>query len=105
MGSSSTGTVFGKKEPRVVRVNQYRLAADPAGYLVICENDDAPGVVGNLGVAIGEAGVNIARISLARADDRSSAFCLLNVDSPATPELLERLRKLPHVRSVRAARL
>ncbi|HZZ83423.1 MAG TPA: phosphoglycerate dehydrogenase [Anaeromyxobacteraceae bacterium] len=100
-----SGTVFGRKEPRVVRVNQFRLAAEPEGHLVICENEDAPGVVGNLGVTIGAAGVNIARIALARADDRSSAFCLLNVDAPATPELLERLRKLPHVRSVRAARL
>ncbi|BDG08091.1 phosphoglycerate dehydrogenase [Anaeromyxobacter paludicola] len=100
-----SGTVFGRKEPRVVRVNQFRLAAEPEGDLVICENDDAPGVVGNLGVALGEAGVNIARIALARADDRSAAFCLLNVDSPPGPELLERLRRLPHVRSVRVARI
>ena len=98
------GTVFGRREPRVVRVNQFRLEAVPEGHLILCENDDAPGVVGNIGGTLGEAGVNIARISLSREDDRSAAFSLINVDSPPPPELLERLRKLPHVRWVRALR-
>jgi hypothetical protein len=62
-------------------------------------------VVGNLGTALGDAGVNIARISLSRREDRSRAFAFLNVDSAPGAEILERLRKLPHIRSVRAIRL
>jgi D-3-phosphoglycerate dehydrogenase/(S)-sulfolactate dehydrogenase len=60
------GTVFGRREPRIVRLNQFQLEAAPEGDILLCENDDAPGVVGNIGHALGEAGVNIARISLAR---------------------------------------
>jgi D-3-phosphoglycerate dehydrogenase/(S)-sulfolactate dehydrogenase len=47
--------------------------------------------------------VNIARIYLSRDDRR--AVSLVNVDSAPTVELLEELRRLPHVRSVRAIRL
>jgi D-3-phosphoglycerate dehydrogenase/(S)-sulfolactate dehydrogenase len=100
-----SGTVYGKRDARVVRVDAFRLEAVPEGDAILLVNDDAPGVVGNLGTALGAAGVNIARISLSRLDDRSSAFSFVNVDAPPSPELLERLRRLPHVRSVRAIRL
>jgi D-3-phosphoglycerate dehydrogenase/(S)-sulfolactate dehydrogenase len=96
------GTVYGKREARIVRVGGFRVEAVPEGNVIVCENDDAPGVVGNLGTALAAAGVNIARISLSRLDDRSSAFAFLNVDSTPTAEVLEQLRRLPHVRSVRA---
>jgi D-3-phosphoglycerate dehydrogenase/(S)-sulfolactate dehydrogenase len=99
------GTVYGKREARIVRVNGFRVEAVPDGHVIVCENDDAPGVVGNLGTVLASAGVNIARISLSRLDDRSGAFSFLNVDSAPTPQLLEQLRALPHVRSVRALRL
>ncbi len=99
------GTVYGKREARIVRVNGFRVEAVPAGHVIVVENDDAPGVVGNLGTALAAAGVNIALISLSRLDDRSGAFSFLNVDSAPSAEVLERLRALPHVRSVRALRL
>jgi (S)-sulfolactate dehydrogenase len=99
------GTVFGRHELRVVRVNQFRLEAVPEGDIILCENDDAPGVVGNIGTALGAAGVNIARIFLSRDAERRSAFSLINVDSEPAAEVLERLRRLQHVRQVRAIRL
>ena len=48
---------------------------------------------------------NGTRISLSRLDDRSGAFSFLNVDSAPTPEILEAVRRLPHVRSVQALHL
>jgi D-3-phosphoglycerate dehydrogenase/(S)-sulfolactate dehydrogenase len=99
------GTVYGKREARIVRVNAFRVEAVPDGHVIVVENDDAPGVVGNLGTHLAAAGLNIALISLSRLDDRSGAFSFVNVDSAPTPGLLERLRALPHVRSVRALRL
>ncbi|HTP50191.1 MAG TPA: phosphoglycerate dehydrogenase [Anaeromyxobacteraceae bacterium] len=95
------GTVFGKQDPRIVRVNQFRLEAVPQGQIILCENDDAPGVVGNIGSTLGAAGVNIALISLSRDESRTAAVSLLNVDSAPGPDVLEKLRKLPHVRQVR----
>jgi len=95
------GTVFGKKDARIVRVNQFRLEAVPEGEIILCENDDSPGVVGNIGATLGAAGVNIARISLSRDETRTAAVSLLNVDSAPGADVLERLKGLPHVRQVR----
>jgi D-3-phosphoglycerate dehydrogenase len=99
------GTVYGKAEARLVRIGAFRLEAVPEGQILLCENDDAPGVVGNLGTTLGAAGVNIARISLSRTDDRSRAFAFLNVDSVPSAEVLDRVKALPHVRTVRAITL
>jgi D-3-phosphoglycerate dehydrogenase len=99
------GTVFGHRDARIVRVNQFRLEAVPEGHIILCVNDDSPGVVGNIGTALGTAGVNIARISLSRDGAGSAAVSLINVDSEPSQEVLETLRALPHVRDVRRIRL
>ena len=99
------GTVFGKRDLRIVRVNQFRLEAAPEGNIILCVNDDSPGVVGNIGTSLGSAGVNIARISLSRDETGTAAVSLLNVDSEPSPAVLDTLRSLPHVREVRRIRL
>jgi len=99
------GTVFGHRDARIVRLNQFRLEAVPEGNIILCVNDDSPGVVGNLGTALGAAGINIARISLSRDDAGSAAASLVNVDSEPSPAVLDALRAVPHVRDVRRIRL
>ncbi len=99
------GTVFGKQEARVVRMNQFRLEAVPEGEIILCENDDSPGVVGNIGGVLGAAGVNIAQVSLSREAVGRGAFAYINVDSQPEPDLLDKLRSLPHVRKVSHIRL
>jgi D-3-phosphoglycerate dehydrogenase/(S)-sulfolactate dehydrogenase len=99
------GTVFARRELRIVRVNQFRLEAVPEGDLILCENDDAPGVVGRIGTVLGGAGVNIARIFLSRDAELGSAFSLINVDSAPEPSVLGQLRAVEHVRTVRSIQL
>jgi D-3-phosphoglycerate dehydrogenase/(S)-sulfolactate dehydrogenase len=96
------GTVYGKRDPRIVRIGDFRLEGVPEGVALLCENLDLPGVVGNLGSALGEAGVNIARISLARREAGGTALSFVNVDRAPPPEVLERIRALPNVRWARA---
>ncbi len=99
------GTVFGHRDARIVRVNQFRVEAVPEGNIIVCVNDDSPGVVGNIGTVLGSAGVNIARISLSRDESGAAAMSLLNVDSEPATAVLEALRSVPHVRDVRRIRL
>jgi D-3-phosphoglycerate dehydrogenase/(S)-sulfolactate dehydrogenase len=95
------GTVFGRREPRVVRVNQFDIEAVPAGHLVAVHNKDVPGIVGRVGTALGDSGVNIGRIHLSRDREHKEAFSLINLDSQPTPEVLQTLRAIPGVVSVR----
>jgi D-3-phosphoglycerate dehydrogenase len=94
------GTIVGKREPRLVRVDRFELEAVPEGFMLVLHNNDEPGVIGNVGLTLGEAKVNIAQFSLARDKARGEALALVNVDSPASAEVLDRLRKLPNVRRV-----
>ncbi len=94
------GTVFGKKEPRLVRFNTFRLEALPSGPMLFVHNNDVPGVIGRLGLTIGEAGVNIARMTVGREQDSNRNIILLNTDQLVSRELLEKVRALDNINDV-----
>jgi len=98
---SIEGTVFGRRYPRIVRVNQFDVEAVPSGHLIAIHNRDVPGVVGRVGTLLGDSAVNIGRIHLSRDREHGEAFSLINVDSPVPQAVLEGLRKLSGVLSVR----
>ncbi len=100
LATEAAGTIVGKREPRLVRVDRFELEAVPEGFMLVLHNNDAPGVIGNVGHTLGEAQVNIAQFALARDRARGEALALVNVDTKASPEVLERLRRLPNVLKV-----
>ena len=93
------GTVFGDHDLRVVRFEDYRLEFRPEGKLLVLENHDRPGVVGKIGTLLAEADVNIADIHLARRGQE--AVAVLRLDQEPSEELVERLSRLPEVKSAR----
>ncbi len=95
------GTLFGEADPRVVGFEGYRLEFRPEGRLLFLRNRDVPGVVGRLGTLLGEAGVNIAEIHLARRDGGGDAVAVLRLDQEPGPVVLEALARLPEVSQVR----
>jgi len=84
-----------------VRYDDYRLEFQPEGKLLVLTNSDVPGVVGRLGTLLGEAGVNIADIHLARGsaigDEEVDAVAVLRLDQRPDEEVLDGLRALPEV--------
>jgi D-3-phosphoglycerate dehydrogenase / 2-oxoglutarate reductase len=62
------------------------LAAD--GILLFFRYVDRPGVVGTIGSILGEAGVNIAAMQVARREAGGEALMTLTVDSAVGPDLL-----------------
>ena len=57
----------------------------------------APGVIGRIGSLLGNAGGNIAGFRLGREKKGGIALGILNLDDPVPQEVLEELRKLPHI--------
>jgi D-3-phosphoglycerate dehydrogenase len=97
------GALFGDHDPRVVRFGGFRLEFRPEGKLLVLENRDLPGVVGKLGTLLGEAGVNIADIHLARREDEpgggAMALAVLRLDQSPPDEVVTRLLAIPEVKS------
>ncbi len=99
------GTIFGKKEPRIVQINDFRLDAVPEGHMLYIMNEDRPGVIGRIGLTIGEAGVNIARMYVGQEPAKKCNVILLSVDSVVPQETIEKLRSLEHVLMVKPLEL
>lgn len=99
------GALFGKKEPRIVRIDKFFLDAVPEGYLLVLHNYDKPGVIGNVGTLLGTGNINIARLHLGRQAVGGEAVSVWNIDTPLPTDLLSKLLKLPHMISAKVVRL
>ncbi len=87
---SVAGTFFGAT-PRVVKINNRHVEARPEGVLLLLENRDRPGIVGLLGSVLGDSKVNIAAMSLSRTEAGGGAITVLNLDTPPSATVLEKL--------------
>lgn len=91
------GTVFGKKEPRLVRFNTFRMEALPQGPMLFVHNNDVPGVIGKLATTLGEAGINISRMTVGREQESGRNIILLNTDSLVNRDLLKKVQALDNI--------
>jgi D-3-phosphoglycerate dehydrogenase len=71
--------------------------------MMIIQNIDKPGVIGNVGTTLGRHNINIGRFQLGRRGDR--AICLVNIDTPADDKVIQDLSELPNIISVRQVHL
>ena len=97
------GTIYEKKYPRLIRIGNVYLDAIPEGFMILIQNIDKPGVIGHVGTTLGRHGINIGRFQLGRRDDR--AVCLVNIDTPAHEKVLEEIKSLPIILSVKQVHL
>ena len=69
--------------------------------MVYITNEDKPGLIGNLGSALGEAGINIATFNLGRDNVGGDAIALIETDGPVSDQIADQVRGLPNVVSVK----
>ncbi len=94
------GTLFGKKEPRVVRINHFRLEMIPQGHSAIIHNLDKPGAIGSIGSTLGKHDINISRMQVGQEEEGDNNIIFLRTDTPIPPAVVEELRNLPLVKTV-----
>ncbi len=91
------GTLTGagvRAEPRVVMVDDHSVEVPPSPHMLVVRNDDRPGVIGLVGVVLGEAGLSISSMAVgpSRGDGASTALMVLATDKPVSDSVLDRLR-------------
>ncbi len=99
------GTLFSKSESRIVKIDEFYVEAIPMGCMLIMQNWDKPGLIGNLGTLMGEYRINIAAMSFGREKQGGKALTVLNVDTCVSSEVLEKIKALPHILSVKTVQL
>jgi D-3-phosphoglycerate dehydrogenase len=101
-----SGTLFGKNQlPKLVEVLGFDMDLDVSGYLLFFLYTDRPGIVGAVGAALGEAGINIAGAQVSRTTRGGEALMAVTVDSPVPAELLADIAGRIGAREARSADL
>jgi D-3-phosphoglycerate dehydrogenase len=95
------GTLFSKKDPRVILIDEFKVEIVPEGDLLLMYNNDKPGVIGNIGTLLGESNINIARMHFGRETAGGKAISVVSIDSTPTPEIMQKIRTMPNILSVR----
>lgn len=78
--------------PRIVQIDGYELDAIPQGAWIVTRHEDVPGMVGRVGTILGNAGVNISTMQVARDAQGGPALMVLAVDRQIGREHLVELR-------------
>ncbi len=88
---SVSGTTTGALNEglKLTEVDGYDVDQAAEGILMFLRYTDRPGVIGTVGTILGEAGVNIANMQVARHSAGGGALMTLTVDSPVTPDLVQ----------------
>jgi D-3-phosphoglycerate dehydrogenase / 2-oxoglutarate reductase len=103
--STISGTLFGKFEPRIVRLNNFRLEAVPEGHMLLITSVDRPGVIGAIATTLGKHSINIERMTVGQEKDQGMNIILLTTDQILLPSVLKDVAGLPPVVSVQAVEL
>ncbi|MGH9042592.1 MAG: phosphoglycerate dehydrogenase [Acidimicrobiia bacterium] len=100
------GTLSGRSEtPRIVGIDDHTVDVPPSRFMLVVRNDDRPGMIGRVGVTLGDAGVNIADMALGRGRTGEHALMVLSTDSPVDPAVVERLRAQDGILDAKAIEL
>ena len=101
------GTVVQDGSPRILSLDGIGLEAPLEGTLLLIRNRDVPGVVGKIGSALGQLGVNIATYVLGRRAPTvgSDALALVGLDGRVDNSIVQNILGLPSVTEARLIRL
>jgi D-3-phosphoglycerate dehydrogenase len=99
------GTLLGRMDPRIVRINNFPVEIAPEGNMLFMYNNDRPGVIGNIGSFLGKCSINIARMHFGRETAGGMAISVVSIDTPVTPAQLEEIKKIPNILAVKVVSL
>jgi D-3-phosphoglycerate dehydrogenase len=96
------GVLFAGGQPRIVRWNDYDIDARPEGHILLMQNKDVPGVVGQIGTILAAYEVNIGEWRMGRDKPGGKALSFINLDSEIPAAALDALAKITAVTRAKA---
>ncbi len=101
-GDAVSGTTIGRdNRPWLIAVQPYQVEIELDRYMLVMLNDDRPGMIGAVGNLLGSEDVNIANMNVSRNERGEAAAMVLSVDNELDGRVLDLLREVDGVRSVR----
>jgi D-3-phosphoglycerate dehydrogenase len=98
---SVAGTVFSSGRPRIIQVRDIDMDFEVTPHMLFVRNQDRPGFIGQFGMLMGQAGVNIATFNLGRVRPGGDAIAMVAVDERVPDDVLTKVAALQQVVRVR----
>jgi D-3-phosphoglycerate dehydrogenase len=102
---SIAGVAFGESNIRICQVDEFKFEVIPDGHMLSMVNRDQPGVIGRVGTMLGSNSVNISQFELSRNMPGGKAMSIIRVDSPVPKPVVDQLRAISNMVSVRLIEL
>ncbi len=100
---SVSGTLTGPKQiEKIVEIDGYDVEVPIASHHVVFTYVDRPGIVATYGARLGEAGINIAGMQIARRAAGGTALSVLTIDSKAPADVLDAIGSAIDAKTLRA---
>jgi D-3-phosphoglycerate dehydrogenase len=99
------GTLYHKKEPRVVEIDQFKVEVVPEGHMLFIHNIDRPGVIGMVGKVLGDRSINIVRMQCALEKRGGNALLIIGSDQAFPGDVLNTIKSSKDILSVKVAAL
>jgi len=100
MTSTVAGTIFGKRDSRVVKINNFRLEMVPCGHMALIYNINKPGAIGSIGKTLGDHDINIGQMQVGEEETGDLNVVFLSTDTPIPDSVVAELEALPMIKSV-----
>jgi len=95
------GTVFGKNEIRIVRINGYPIDLVPDGQMLVAPHIDRPGIIGKVGTLLGNRNINIGGMHVGRQSRGSRAIMVLSIDDTIPDDVMKEIAAMDGIETVR----
>lgn len=105
VGGTQVGGTLIQGDPRIVFIDGFWVDVQIEGHLLLTKHTDKPGLVGRVGMLLGENDVNISSMQVGRLHPRGEALMILTLDDPAPDAVRERIAEFADVDQVRTAKL
>ncbi len=101
------GTVGQDGSPRILSLDAISIEAPLEGTLLLTRNIDVPGVIGRIGTALGNLGVNVATFALGRRapGGGAEALAIAGLDGSVNSSVIQHILALPSVTDARLVHL
>jgi D-3-phosphoglycerate dehydrogenase len=99
------GSVFGKSDARIVRIDDFIIEIIPEGHLALIHNLDEPGAIGSIANVLGDNNINISQMQVGTAIGGENNIILIKTDLPMSDEIKNRVQELPKVKSIQTFEL
>jgi D-3-phosphoglycerate dehydrogenase len=88
---SVAGTCFSDGKPRFIQIKGINIDAEVGRHMLYTTNNDVPGIIGTLGMTMGQNGVNIANFTLGRSGVGKDAIAILYLDQRLDQKVVDTL--------------